>query len=567
MIHLHVHDSIGSILDSTIKPYQLPLKAKELGMSAIGISNHGTMSSIIQFYQSCKEEGIKPIIGCEFYVCEDMNIRDTNSRYDHLLVIAKNNTGYKNLLKLSGIGYIEGFYYKPRIDLKMLEKHKEGLIVCTACLGGEIPRMILNNKPVSEIENRILQYKGMFENFYIEIQSADNKEQQNVNELLTQLSCKHNIPLVVTSDAHFLNKEDYELHGVFIKINQDRDNEVYQDCWIKSEEEVRQVLSRYLNMFRVNEAIANTHKIADMCNVEIELGKSYLPDFPIPKEFLNENDYLKHLANKGFISREIYKLPKYQRQQYIDRATFEFDIISKKFYSGYFLIVQDFLEECRKQNIYTGDGRGSADNSLICYLLHITNVDPIQYDLNFSRFLTMDRVELPDIDMDIQSSRKQDAVNILRQKYGYENVAQICTRQSLQAKAVIESVGKVLGIEYDEIVKIKKYIPDLTSLELALKKSHKLRDYKDKHPKLFDYAMKLEGLPRSTSVHAGGVVICPTSKQMNEFTALSLSKEKEIITQLEMHDIESVGLVKMDCLGISTLDVIADTLDLIYGEE
>lgn len=573
MIHLHCHTAQGSWLDSTNTPKDLPKKAKELKMEAVAVTEHGYTSSHVDFYKACKEEEVKPILGCELYVCDDMNIQDSNSKYDHLVVIAKNKTGYKNLLKLSSLGFTKGFYYKPRVDMKTLKKYKEGLIVMTACLGGEIPRMILSGAYSRKyIENKVREYANIFKDFYLEIQPADNFEQKKVNKRLVEISQNVGIPLVATSDVHFLNKEDYELHGVFIQINQDRDNEVYQDCWFKTEKEVMSVLTGHVGFEHAIEAIANTHKIADKCNVEIELGNHYLPDYSIPETFKEEDEFLWHLIKIGFKERGIDRLPTDLQKRYWDRLKYEYDIITKKGFSGYFLIVRDIIKTCHENGIITGDGRGSADNSLVCYIIGITNVDSIKYDLNFSRFLTLERKSLPDIDMDIQASRKQELVNLLKDKWGHDRVAQICTYGTLQAKAILDAIGKVLysskekpynQLTYKRVTEIKKYIPDQTTLKEALKGNHKLQEYKQKYPKLFNYAVRLEGLPRNISVHAGGVVICPSNKDMTDFTAIALSKDKEEITQLEMHNVEEVGLVKMDCLGLKTLDIVADTLDLI----
>lgn len=563
MIHLHVHTSKGSLLDSTNRVEDLVARAKELNMDALAVTDHGYTSSLIDFYQECKNNDIKPILGCEVYVCDDMKIQDPKSRYDHLILLAKNKIGYENLLKISSLGFLEGFYYKPRVDIETISKYKEGLIVSTACLGGTIPKMILNKEPIEKIIDVIKYYNKQFEDFYLEIQSADNPEQELVNKTLANISDNLNIPLVVTSDVHFLKKEDFELHRIFIQINQDRDNEVYQDCWMKSESEVFDVISKQIGMEKAIEAISNTHKIADMCNVEIELGKSYLPKYNIPKQFKNEDEYLKYLINQGFVERGINKLDKDKLKIYIDRAKEEYEVITTKGFSGYFLIVQDFLKECKNKNIYIGDGRGSANNSLVCYLIGITNVDPIKYDLNFSRFLTLERTELPDIDTDVGSSHKADIISILREKYGYDNVVQIATFQTMQSKACLDKVGKVLEIPYSEITNIKKYVPDGVKLKDALDNNPHLSEYKEKYPKLFKYCINLEGLFTAISIHAGGVVICPLDRKINEFIALCFGSNKEIISQVEMHNIEAVGLVKMDILATNTLDIIDYTLDLI----
>lgn len=544
-------------------------------MQSIAITNHGMMTSAIKFYKACKEEGVKPIMGCEVYVTDDVKIKDSTSRYEHLILLAKNVTGYHNILKIVTLGFSEGFYYKPRVDWEILEKYKEGLVVSSACLGATIPRMIMKDYPDNEIIEVINKYKNTFDDYYLEVQGATSEEQKKVNKKLAELSRVVEVPLVATTDVHFLKEDDHELHGVFIQISQDRDNEVYKDCWLKTESEVFQILEEHIGFESTLEAISNTHKISDMCNVDIELGSSYLPKFPFPAPFTSEGAYIRHKVQEGLTKRKIDQKPFGEQLEYLARIDEELEVIIPKDFSGYFLIIADFLEECRSEDIYLGDGRGSADNSLVCYLLEITNVDPIVYDLNFSRFLTMERVELPDIDMDIQSSRKADAINILRRKYGFDKVAQICTFGTLAAKAVIDAVGKVVGLTYKETTEIKKHIPDSVGLDLpkgvtvlsyALEKSAALRIYQEKYPKLFEYALRLENLPRNMSVHAGGVVICPSDREMSEFTALALSSDGDIITQLDMKDVEKVGLVKMDALGIVTLDVVSDTMDAAWGD-
>lgn len=573
MIHLHCHNAKGSILDSTNKPEELPVRAKELGMSSLAITDHGTMYAMIDFYKACKRAKVKPIMGCEVYVCDDVNVKDNTSKYEHLVLLAETNEGFVNLKEIVTKGFMDGFYYKPRVDDKILRKYSEGIIALSACLGGRIPRMIMKGAKESTIVKAIEDYKKIFKSFYLEVQSANNPDQRMVNQELVKYASLTNTPLVATSDVHFLRKEDFETHGIFIQINQSRDNEVYQDCWLKSEEEVFEVLEPHIGFEATIEAIANTHAIADQCNVEIELGHSYLPKFDIPKEWKNEDEYLKHLINKGIVERGINKKNKLELQKYIDRLKEELEVITAKGFSGYFLIVQDFLQSCREEEIYTGDGRGSADNSLVCYVLGITNVDSIEYDLNFSRFLTMERVSLPDVDMDLQSSRKSSGVDIIRKKYGHENVAQICTFGVMQAKTALNSVGSVLDIPTAITKEVSKLIPDGVSLEDALKKSS-LKKIKEtglngvspeQIHRWFSLAEKLEGLPKTVSVHAGGVVICPSDRRMSEFTPLAVGKEGQIITQLEMHDVEEVGLVKMDVLATITLDVIDRALDLIFG--
>lgn len=573
MIHLHCHNAKGSILDSTNRPEELPERARELGMDSIAVTDHGTMYAMVDFYKACKRNNVKPIMGCEVYVCDDVNVKDNTSKYEHLVLLAKDNEGFVNLKEIVTKGYMDGFYYKPRVDDKILREYSKGIIASSACLGGRIPRLIMKKASDKAIIEAIEKYKEIFEQFYLEVQSARNDEQVLVNRELARFSKLTNTPLVATSDVHFLRKEDYETHGVFIQINQSRDNEVYQDCWLKSEEEVFEVLEEHIGFEDTIEAIANTHVIADQCHVEMELGHSYLPKFEIPKGFKTEDEYLKHLVNKGIVDRGIHKKPKEELDVYVSRLREEMEVITTKGFSGYFLIVQDFLRACRDEGIYTGDGRGSADNSLVCYVLGITNVDSIEYDLNFSRFLTMERVSLPDIDMDLQSSRKSDGVDIIRRKYGHENVAQICTFGLMLAKTALNSVGSVLDIPIAVTKEISKLVPDGATLEEALERSEikKIRKIglqgvsPEKIERWFSLALKLEGLPKTVSVHAGGVVICPSDRRMSEFTPLAVGKEGQIITQLEMHDVEEVGLVKMDVLATITLDVIDRALDLIFG--
>lgn len=394
---MHTHSSLGSFLDSTNRPEELPKRAKELNMDAIAITEHGYTSSHIEFYKACKQEGIKPLLGIEFYICSNMEDKESDNRYDHLIAIAKNKQGYKNLLKLSSLGFTNGFYYKPRIDMKTLNKYKDGLVIMTACIGGTIPKMILSGQHTYEdIKKEVMKYSKIFDDFYLEIQSADNESQRIVNQTLVKLSKETGIPLVVSSDVHFLYKDDLDLHGVFIQINQSRDNEVYQDCWLKSEEEVIEVLSKQIDGDSIKEAINNTHKIAEICNVELELGVPYLPSYKVPEGFKSEDEYLWYLANEGIKSRGIDKYPKDLLDRYIDRMKYEFGIISKKGFSGYFLIVRDFIKLAKQNKIVIGYGRGSVGGSLIAYLIDITNIDSVKYDLPFSRFLTIERKGLPD---------------------------------------------------------------------------------------------------------------------------------------------------------------------------
>lgn len=574
MIHLHVHSERGSILDSNIKVTELVKRAKELNMPSIALTDHGYTSALVDFYKECKKQNIKPILGCELYEADDLTTKDSSAKYNHILVLAKNNIGYKNLKILSSLGFNkENFYYKPRVNFEMLKTHKEGLIITSACLGGKIPRMIKAGYERTDIIKTINKYKDTFQDFYLEIQAADNEEQKRVNMELIELSHITKAPLVLTTDVHFLKKEDFDIHKIFIKISKDSENELCKDCYLKTEEEVVDVLSDYVYIDDILEAIENTHKISDMCNAEIQLGKSYMPDYPIPNniklegKLSPEDEYLWTLIKEEWSKRGINKFDKQQQQIYFDRIKEEFDVVTKKNFSGYFLWVRRIIQIAKENNIAIGDGRGSAGGSLICYLIGITNVDSVKYNLNFSRFLTLERMSPPDIDTDVQSSKKQELITLLKKELGDNKVAQICAYGTMQAKAVIESVGKVMGISHSVVTEVKKLIPDLTPLKEAIENSNELKEYENTYHNWFETSKQLEGLTKNTTTHAGGVVLCRSDMDMEDFTATMLSKDKEEITQLEMNNIEETGMVKMDLLGVAVLDIIQDCLKLIGKDD
>lgn len=395
---LHLHTCYDSILDSMINPNKekngeclLSVKAKKLNIPAIATTGHGSMSSILSHYKNCNEYGIKPILGCEFYVCDDINIKDKNSKYYHLVVLAKNDLGYQNLKELSSIGYLKGFYYKPRIDFSLLKEYSDGLIVLTACLASELDRMIMKDnydrKQAIELVNK---YKSVFGNdYYLEIQSSDNEEQVKANKEIIELSKLTDTKLVVTTDVHFLNKEDFEAHNVFININQDRDTENYKYCYLQSREEILTILS-YLDEQVVNQALDNTFEVADKCNVKLTIHEPKLPHLQVPIDYDDESDWLTDLTFEGLKKRGCYT------PEYIERANYELNVIITKGFEGYFLILMEILNEAKKRGIPIGEGRGSAAGSIVAYALDITNVDSIKYDLDFGRFLTMDRKDLPD---------------------------------------------------------------------------------------------------------------------------------------------------------------------------
>lgn len=575
-VPLHVHSHMGSVLDSMVrvtregknKPCLLQEKVKQYNMPAIALTDHGSMSGIVSHYRTCQEYGTKCIVGLEVYITDDLSVKDVTSRYCHLILLAKNDIGYRNLKVLSSIGYLDGFYRKPRIDFETLAKHSEGLICCTACLAGELPRMIMQNhkQPSQETKNDILafvdNYKGMFgDDFYLEIQSSDSEEQILVNKELVELSKSKGVPLVVTTDVHFLNKEDFDAHNVYININQDRDTENYKYCYLQSRQEIENILGQYLDIDIVKQALDNTYVVADKCNVEIELGHPYLPHLKVPEMFKSEYEWLVSEVKVGLKERGILGKP--NKKDYIERIKMELEVIKAKDFVGYFLILMEILRKAKERGIPIGEGRGSAGGCLVAYCIGITNVDSVEYNLDFGRFLTMERKDLCDIDTDVSTSRRQELIDIMVEMFGSENVAQIATFGTLATKAVIDAVGKVMGIDRATCDTFKAKISDGEGVQSIVKNDNKTYlKYKD----YFDVCMKIEGSNRSYGCHAGGVCISGNDKPMVDYAPVMYNKDGNIMAQFEMHDVESVGLVKYDMLGLTSLDYIADTLELIGSD-
>lgn len=572
-VPLHLHTRIGSILDSMVNPMKekkgdclLSLKAKQYNMPALAITDHGSMAAVISHYKTCKEYGIKPIIGCEFYVCDDITVKDKNSKYNHLVVLAKNNIGYQNLKKLSSIGYLDGFYYKPRIDFETLTRHSEGLIVLTACLGGELPKLIVkqhktqDKKYDAEIYSFIKKYHEVFgDDFYFEIQSSDTEEQIILNKKLVDLHYEFNIPLVVTTDAHFLNKEDFNSHNIFININQDRDTENYKYCYVQTRQEIIDTLYQYLEYHDINKALDNTYEIANKCNVEIELHNPKLPHLEVPIDYEDEADWLTEEVFEGLKTRGCLNKP--NKQEYIDRVKFELDVIITKGFEGYFLILMEILKRAKEQGIPIGEGRGSAAGSLVAYCLGITNIDSVEFDLDFGRFLTMERKDLPDIDTDVATSKRGALIDLIIDMFGYKNVSQIATFGTLASKAVIDAVGKVMGIDKNVCAELKNKINENNGVA-SLTKTKEYKEYKD----FIDTCIKIEGCPRSFGCHAGGVCISGDNKPTTEYSPVMLNKDDRVMTQFEMHDVEECNLVKYDMLGLTSLDYIDDCLKFIGSD-
>ncbi|HNZ86183.1 MAG TPA: DNA polymerase III subunit alpha [bacterium] len=565
-VHLHNHTHY-SLLDGLPKIKDFVAEAKSYDMNALAITDHGSMYGVIEFYKECLKQNIKPIIGCEFYLAR-RRISDKNSNMDarpyHLILLAKNNIGYKNLLKLTSIAHLQGFYYKPRIDFELLEKYHNGLICSTACLNGQIPKTILSGD-TKGAEELIKKYANLFgrDNFYLEMQYHPNeKEQIKVNEAMSMFSKKLDIPLLATNDVHYLKPEDKEAQDILMCLqskkkidDKDRMSLTDFDLSFRSPEQMTEGFKDY------PDAISNTSKVADMCNVEIELNKILLPHFELP-EGKTDNSYLRELCEEGLKYRYNGKVTEKIRQQ----LDYEFSIIEKTGFASYFLIVADFVNWAKKNKIVVGPGRGSAAGSIVSYLLNITDIDPLKYGLIFERFLNPDRISMPDIDMDFADTRRNEIIKYVENKYGKDRVAQIITFGTLAARAAIRDVGRVLGYSYNYCDKIAKMIPQMASFKEALIMSPELKDAYNNDPQakvLIDYAKKLEGVARHHSMHACGVVI--SKDPLTDIVPLQYasSSDQTIISQYSLHPIEDIGLLKMDFLGLSNLTIIENVIEII----
>ncbi len=558
--HLHVHTEY-SLLDGSNKIREYVKRIKELGMTAGAITDHGVMYGVIDFYKAAKEEGIKPIIGCEVYVSPGSRFEKeagvNENRYYHLVLLAENNKGYENLSHIVSRGFTEGYYYKPRVDLDILRQFSEGIICLSACLAGEIPKAITRGD-MEEAKAAALRYDEIFGhgNFFLEMQDHGLPEQRHVNAAIMNLSKELDIPMVVTNDCHYTYAEDAEAHDLLLCIQtgkkaSDEDRMRYEggNYYIKSEDEMR-ALFPY-----ANEALDNTQKIADRCNVEIEFGVTKLPHYDVPEGY-DSWTYLNKLCIDGLNER--YPEDDGSVRKQLD---YELSVIQKMGYVDYFLIVWDYINYCRENDIAVGPGRGSAAGSVVSYCMHITNIDPVKYDLLFERFLNPERVSMPDIDVDFEYERRQEVIDYVTRKYGADKVIQIITFGTLQAKGVIRDVARVLDLPYSYGDNLAKMIPTELGMTLdgALAKVPELRTMYDTDPQvhhLIDMCKKLEGLPRHTSIHAAGVVICQSPAE--DLVPLSRSAEGNITTQFTMTTIEELGLLKMDFLGLRTLTVIKD---------
>ncbi|MBU3964742.1 DNA polymerase III subunit alpha [Patescibacteria group bacterium] len=565
--HLHVHTQY-SLLDGLPKIEELLNFVKENGMDSVAITDHGVLYGAVEFYKKAKKAGVKPIIGSEIYTSfEGMTQKRPNidnKRY-HLVLLVKNETGYRNLVKLVTKAHLEGFYYKPRVDEELLFQHTEGLIALSACLQGKIPRLIISNR-IDEAEKTALKYQKAFgkENFYLEIQHHPNiPEQAKANKIIIGLSKKHGIPLVATNDCHYLRPEDAEAQDILMLINTGQKSDD-KDRLTMRQDDFSVTLPKEIaeNFKDVPEAITNTQKIVDACNFEFKLGEIKLPNFQVPGQG-NPDEYLTDICEKRFDKRKKeFKNEKEARE----RLEYELEVIKKTGFASYFLIVADFVEWAKENKIVVGPGRGSIGGSLVAYLANITNINPLQYNLLFERFLNPERISLPDIDLDFADARRDEVIEYVSQKYGQDRVAQIITFGTMAARAAIRDVGRVLKYPYISCDKIAKMIPFGFNLDQAIKQIPEFREAYESDEqikRLVDLAKKLEGVARHASTHACGVVISAEPLDTLVPVQRPTQSDGNIITQYEMYSIEDLGLLKMDFLGLKNLTMIEDAVKLI----
>jgi DNA polymerase-3 subunit alpha len=569
-VHLHGHSEY-SLLDGGCRVGEMAELAAEQGMPALALTDHGNLFGVIEHYKTCQDAGIKPIIGCEVYVAIDSRhlrqaARGLTHASNHLILLAKDTTGYRNLTKLVSKGYLEGYYYNPRIDKELLREHAEGLICMSACIGGEIPHLI-QREGLAAAETVAREFMDIFgDDYYLEIQRHDIDPEAKVNDGLLKLHHKLGVPLVATNDFHFLRATDHDAHDALICIQTGKTvDEKNRLCYpaglyMKSPEEMQTLFAD------LPDALERTLEIADKCNVELEFGKTYMPNFPIPAGYASSDDYLTQLAQEGLERRYGTVDPAVQ-----ERLDYELSVITSQDFSGYFLIVWDLINYARKQDISVGPGRGSAAGCLASYCLGITNVDPIKYDLIFERFLNPERIEPPDIDIDFDDTRRDEVLRYVVDKYGKDNVSQVITFGTMGAKAVVRDVGRVLGMSLGEVDRIAKLVP--TELKITLDKAiervpelQQLAQAPGNEGKLVEYARKLEGTARHASVHACAVIIAPG--ELTDYVPLYRSpKDGRITTQFVGETCMDIGLLKMDILGLKELSLVDEAVRLIQLKE
>ena len=558
--HLHVHTEY-SLLDGSSKIKEITSRAKELGMKSLAITDHGVMYGVIDFYKAAKEVGIKPILGCEVYVAPgsrfDKQPGESESRYYHLVLLAENNTGYKNLMKIVSRGFTEGFYYKPRVDYEVLEQFHEGIIALSACLAGEVQRYLARGMYEAGCE-AAKRYEGIFGkgNFFLELQDHGIPEQKYVNPQLIRMSQELGIDLVCTNDVHYTYAQDADAHDILLCIQTGKKvtdaNRMRYDggqYYLKSPEEMAELFPY------APQALENTCKIAERCNVEIEFGVTKVPHFEVPQGF-DSWTYLNHLCNEGMKRR--YPDADEEKKK---RLEYELSVIHKMGYVDYFLIVWDYINYAKTHGIAVGPGRGSAAGSIVSYCLGITDIDPIKYSLIFERFLNPERVSMPDIDVDFCYERRQEVIDYVVEKYGKDCVVQIVTFGTMAARAVIKDVGRVLDLPYAMVDNIAKMVPREIGITIdkAIQENPDLRNAYENDAQvhdLIDKSKRLEGLPRHASMHAAGVLI--SQKAVDEYVPVATGADGAVVAQFVMTTLEELGLLKMDFLGLRTLTVIQD---------
>ena len=572
-VHLHLHTEF-SLLDGACRIAKLVERVKELGQEAVAITDHGCMYGVIDFYKACKAAGIKPIIGCEVYVAPRgrtrfQKVHEFDSAFTHLVLLCRNQEGYRNLSYLVSQAYLEGFYIKPRIDWDLLREHAGGLIACSACLAGELPRLLMAGE-YEKAKETALEMRELFgeDGYYLELQDHGIPAQKQVNAGLLRLHQETGIPLIATNDAHYLRREDAQMQDVLMCIQMGKTLDdpgrmrfETREFYVKSEEEMAALFPD------CPEAIENTAKIAQLCNVDFEFGKYHLPHFQLPEGWTDGEAYFRHLCLEGF-ARRYPDQPEDHRKQ----LEYEMDMIRKMGFVDYFLIVSDFIAFAKNSGIPVGPGRGSAAGSMVSYCLNITDLDPMKYSLYFERFLNPERVSMPDIDIDFCIRRRQEVIDYVNRKYGSDHVAQIVTFGTMAARASVRDVGRVMGLPYGDVDAVAKQIPSgpgnlHITLAEALKLSKQLKDSYDSNPQikqLIDTAMAIEGMPRNTSTHAAGVVI--TSRPVSDYVPLA-TNDGLPVTQYIMTTLEELGLLKMDFLGLRNLTILDDAVKMVQRKE
>ena len=576
-VHLHTHTEY-SLLDGSNKIKNYVARVKELGMTSAAITDHGVMYGVIDFYKECKNQGINPILGCEIYVAPNSRFdRETNSgedRYYHMVLLAENNIGYQNLIKIVSIGFTEGYYYRPRVDVETLEKYHEGIIALSACLAGEIPRYLVRGF-YEEARETALKYERIFGkgNFFLELQDHGIPDQKTVNAQILRMSEETGIELVCTNDIHYTYKEDVEAHDVLLCIQTgkkitDEDRMRYEggQYYVKSEEEMLQLFGY------AKQAVENTARIAKRCHVEIEFGNYKIPKYEVPEGYASAYEFLSYLCEQGFDEkyRKNTEYTEAEKQDIYEKMQYELGIIQKMGFVEYILIVWDYINWCRTHDCWVGPGRGSAAGSKVCYCTGITNIDPVKYNLLFERFLNPERVSMPDIDVDFEYAERYRAIEYVTEKYGKDSVTQIVTFGTMAARGVIKAVGKVLDFPYAEMDRVAKMIPAELNITIdkALTKNPEFRALYESNQSmhdLIDMAKKLEGLPNHTSVHAAGVVIYPGIA--SDYVPLGRASDGSPTAEFNMVQLEELGLLKMDFLGLRTLTVLKDAVKNIKASK